>query len=168
MSRLNLPPTPEGQDELPEIVRVWGLRPDMGEAVQQLSIAVYSKSKLPARVREAARMKVARINQCAVCMGWRIPELAEQGVDEELYAHVDDPTHPQYSAQERLAIEYAERFALDHTSIDDDFFARLREHFTDEEILDLGICVGNWVAFGRLTMVLDLDEACAVRPRTLA
>ena len=36
---------------------------------------------------------------------------------------------------------------------------------TDPEILDLTICVGNWLAFGRLTMVLDLDEACAVRPR---
>ena len=166
MSRLNLPPTPEGQDELPEIVRVWGLRPEMGEAVQQLSIAVYSNSKLPARVREAARMKVARINQCSVCMGWRIPELAEQGVDEELYAHVSEwRDHPSYSEQERLAIQYAEMFCLDHRNIDDAFFARLKEHFTDPEILDLTICIGNWVAFGRLTMLLDLDEACEVRPR---
>jgi len=25
------------------------------------------------------------------------------------------------------------------------------------------VCIGNWMAFGRLTMVLDLDEACEVR-----
>ena len=163
MARLELP-----ESEHPEIVTVWGLRPEMGEAVQKLSYAVYSQSQLPARVREAARMRIAQINGCMVCMGWRIPELAEQGVDEELYAHVDNPAHPQYSAQERMAIEYAERFALDHRSMDDDFFARLKEVFTDAEILDLGICVGNWVAFGRLTMVLDLDEACEVRPRATA
>jgi alkylhydroperoxidase family enzyme len=126
---------------------------------------VYSQSALPARVREAARMRIAQINDCAVCRGWRIPELAEQGVDEELYAHVDDPDRGAYSDQERLAIEFAERYALDHRSLDDAFFARLREQFTDPEILDLAICVGNWLAFGRLTMVLDLDEACAVRPR---
>jgi len=137
----------------------------MGEAVQRLSYAVYSQSALPARVREAARMRIAHVNDCAVCRGWRIPELAEQGVDEELYAHVADPDAGDYSAQERLAIEFAERYALDHRSLDDAFFARLREHFTDAEILDLSICVGNWLAFGRLTMVLDLDEACAVRPR---
>jgi alkylhydroperoxidase family enzyme len=160
MARLEMP-----DGDQPEIVRVWGLRPEMGEAVQRLSYAVYSQSALPARVREAARMRIAQINDCAVCRGWRIPELAEQGVDEELYAHVADPDAGDYSAQERLAIEFAERYALDHRSLDDAFFARLREHFTDAEILDLSICVGNWLAFGRLTMVLDLDEACAVRPR---
>jgi alkylhydroperoxidase family enzyme len=160
MARLEMP-----DGDQPEIVRVWGLRPEMGEAVQRLSYAVYSQSALPARVREAARMRIAHVNDCAVCRGWRIPELAEQGVDEELYAHVDDPEAGSYSDQERLAIEFAERFALNHRSIDDAFFARLREHFTDAEILDLSICVGNWLAFGRLTMVLDLDEACAVRPR---
>jgi alkylhydroperoxidase family enzyme len=90
--------------------------------------------------------------------------LRDQGVTEELYAHVaEHRTHPEYSEPERIAIEYAERFALDHRSIDDAFFARLREQFTDPEILDLTICIGNWMAFGRLTMVLDLDEACEVR-----
>ncbi len=161
MARLELP-----AGDQPEIVRVWSLRPEMGAAVQGLSYAVYSKSELPARVREAARMRIAHINDCDVCRGWRIPELAAQGVDEELYAHVDAPEQGEYSPQERLAIEFADRFALDHRSLDDAFFARLREHFTDPEILDLGICVGNWVGFGRLTMVLDLDEACAVRPRS--
>jgi alkylhydroperoxidase family enzyme len=110
-------------------------------------------------------MRIAQINDCAVCRGWRIPELAEQGVDEALYEHVEHPDDGDYSAAERLAIEYAERYALDHRSIDDAFFARLREQFTDPEILDLTICLGNWLGFGRLTMVLDLDEACAVRPR---
>ena len=160
MSRLELP-----DGDQPEIVRVWGLRPEMGKAVQGISYAVYSQSRLPARVREAARMRIAQINDCVVCRGWRIPELAEQGVTEELYEHVDDPDAGDYSEQERLAIEFAERFALHHRSLDDAFFARLRERFTDPEILDLTICVGNWLAFGRLTMVLDLDEACATRPR---
>jgi alkylhydroperoxidase family enzyme len=86
--------------------------------------------------------------------------LAEQGVTEELYAHVAEHGHPEYSAQEQVAIEYAEKFALDHLSLDDAFFARLREQFTDAEILDLTVCTGNWLAFGRLMQVLKLDVAC--------
>jgi AhpD family alkylhydroperoxidase len=164
MARIEIP-----DGDRPEIERVWSIAPDLGTTVGTLSMQVNGKDRiLPWRVREAARMKIAHINGCSVCMGWRTPALAKHGVDEELYAHVDDPEHAGYSTQEGLAIEYAEKFALDHMSIDDDFFARLREHFTDAEILDLGICVGNWVAFGRLTMVLDLDEACAVRPRATA
>lgn len=91
--------------------------------------------------------------------------MAEQGVDEELYAHVTEHSHPQYSAQEQVAIEYAERFALDHLAIDDEFWARLRAEFTDPEIVDLTICIGNWLGFGRLTQVLELDVACEVDPR---
>lgn len=86
--------------------------------------------------------------------------MAEQGVDEELYAHVTEHGHPAYSAQEQVAIEYAERFALDHLNIDEAFWARLRAQFTDAEILDLTICIGNWLAFGRLTQVLHLDTEC--------
>jgi alkylhydroperoxidase family enzyme len=93
-------------------------------------------------------------------LGWRIPQLAEQGVTEELYAHVAEHGHPEYSPAEQVAIEYAERFALDHLSIDDAFFSRLREHFSDADILDLTICIGNYLAFGRLTQVLKLDVAC--------
>ena len=81
---------------------------------------------------------------------------------EDLYAHVTEHGHAEYSAQEQVAIEYAERFALDHLSIDDAFWARLREQFTDAEILDLTICTGNWLAFGRLTQVLHLDVVCDV------
>ena len=88
--------------------------------------------------------------------------MAEQGVNEELYAHVAEHGHPEYSAQEQVAIEYAERFALDHLGIDDEFWARLRERFTDPEVLDLSICIGNWLAFGRLTQVLHLDVVCEI------
>ena len=73
--------------------------------------------------------------------------MAEQGVTEELYAHVAEHGHPEYSAAEQVAIEYAEKFALDHLSIDDAFFARLRAHFSDADILDLTICIADFMGF---------------------
>jgi AhpD family alkylhydroperoxidase len=164
MARIEIP-----AGDRPEIERVWSIVPDLGATVGTLSMQVYANDRLlPWRVREAARMAIAHINGCNVCMGWRIPDLADEGVDEELYAHVEEPRHPGYSAQESLAIEYAEKFATDHRSIDDAFFARLEEHFSDPEILELTICIGDWMAFGRLTAVLDLDEACAWAPAARA
>jgi len=82
-----------------------------------------------------------------------------------MYAHVAEyGDRDEYSERERLAIEYAERFALDHLGIDDAFFERLREHFADDEILDLTICIADFLGFGRLTQVLKLDQSCAVDP----
>jgi alkylhydroperoxidase family enzyme len=89
--------------------------------------------------------------------------LAEQGVTEDMYAHVaEHRDHDEYSDGERVAIEYAERFALDHLAIDDEFFARLHEHFSDADILDLTICIADFLAFGRLTEVLRLDQECSL------
>lgn len=46
--------------------------------------------------------------------------------------------------------------------MDDAFFERLRAHFDDEEILDLGISVSTFLVMGRLTRVLGVQESCAL------
>lgn len=61
MARINIP---DGDE--PEIYRVWALRPELGQPVAELSDAVYSKSQLPARAREAVRMRIAQINDCHI------------------------------------------------------------------------------------------------------
>ncbi len=146
-----------------EVERAWSLRPDVGGAVETIITAATVRSKLAPRVREAARMRIAQVNQCQVCLGFRMPALERHGVTEDFYAGVasakDDP---QYSDAERLAIEYAERFALAHLTIDDAFMDRLREHFDDEDIFDLTILLAECLGFGRLTQVLQLDHACEV------
>ena len=38
----------------------------LGRPVAELSAAVYGESKLPARVRESVRMRIAQINQCPI------------------------------------------------------------------------------------------------------
>jgi alkylhydroperoxidase family enzyme len=89
--------------------------------------------------------------------------LAEQGVTENMYTHVaEHRDNPEYSDAEQVAIEYAERFALDHLAIDDEFFGRLHQHFSDADILDLTICIADFLAFGRLTEVLRLDQECSL------
>lgn len=61
MARIDIP-AGEGGDA----VQVWSLRPEMGKAVGRLSDAAYNKSVLPVRVREAARMRIAQLNDCPV------------------------------------------------------------------------------------------------------
>ena len=62
------------------------------------------------------------------------------------------------SPEEQLAVEYAERFATDHQSIDDAFFVRLRQCFSDPEILDLTICLSAFLGLGRTLRALGITE----------
>ena len=160
MPRLEIP---DGKAD-PE-VRMWALRPEMGVGAAALSHAVYDQSIIPVRERELARMRIAQINDCAICQQWRKTPGAAGALTEDDFAHVEEwETYPGYSERERLAIEYAERFALHHRGIGDEFFARLRNEFGDAEILDLTVCIGAWIALGRTMHVLGIDDSCRVRP----
>jgi len=154
---------PEGKSD-PE-VRMWKLRPEMGMGAGTLSHAVYEQSILPVRERELARMRIAQINDCAICQQWRKTAGTAEALTEDDFANVMEyRTYPGYSERERLAVEYAERFALAHTEIDDAFFDRLRAEFTDAEILDLTVCIGAWLALGRTMNVLGIDDSCRIHP----
>jgi AhpD family alkylhydroperoxidase len=154
---------PDGKSD-PE-VRMWKLRPEMGMGAGTLSHAVYEQSILPVRERELARMRIAQINDCAICQQWRKTEGTAEALTEADFAHVADwRTYAGYSDRDRLAIEYAERFALDHLNLDDEFFARFRGAYTDAEVLDLTVCIGAWIGLGRTMNVLGIDESCRIQP----
>ena len=156
MPRIDIP---DGKAD-PE-VRVWALRPEMGMGAAALSHAIYDESIVPVRERELARMRIARINDCAICQQWRSTPGAEGRLTEDEYAHVESwPSYAGYSDRERIAIEYAEKFALDHHALDDEFYGRLRSLYSDAEVLDLTVCIGGWLALGRTLHVLGIDESC--------
>lgn len=67
-----------------------------------------------------------------------------------------------FSPREQLALEYAELMAINHHAIDDVFFERLHTEFSDPEIVELGMLIGQFIGVGRLLMALDLE------PRTCA
>lgn len=79
----------------------------------------------------------------------------DNGLTEEKIAQLDAPTND-FSNRERLALQFAERLAVDHHTIDAPFFDLLRTEFNDAEILELGMMAGQYIGFGRLLKVLDL------------
>jgi alkylhydroperoxidase family enzyme len=82
-----------------------------------------------------------------------------QGLTDELYGsvqHYHDDSR--FTERERLAAEYAERFAIDHTAIDDDLWGRLRAAYTDAELLELTVTIGFCVGLGRAFQVLGIER----------
>ena len=133
------------------------LRPEIGVGMGTLSSAVYEKSKLDLREREAARWTIALINDCVVCQNTRAKRADDAGIDEGFYGEVTSwRTSANLTGRERLAAEFAFRFALDHQAMDDDFWRRLHAEFKDDEIADLTMCCGAWLGMGRMLAVLGV------------
>ena len=136
----------------------WALhRPEMAAGMGALSEAVYGNTQLPVREREAARYTIAMINDCAVCQDTRARDGVSKGADEPFYAEATDwRSATQLSARERAAAEFAERFALNHLTMDDAYWDGLRALFGEDELADLTICCGMWLGMGRVLAVLGI------------
>ncbi len=136
----------------------WALqRPEMAKGMGKLSEAVYGHSQLPVREREAARYVIALVNHCVVCQDTRAERGTEEGIDDGFYGElVDWRSSVALTDRERLAAEFAERFALDHQTMDDAFFDRMRTGFSDDELADLVICCGMFLGMGRAMAVVGV------------
>jgi AhpD family alkylhydroperoxidase len=161
VARIDVPDGPGG-----EAAMIWTLRPQLGGMVERMIRGAYQQSILPPDERELARMRIAQINDCVACAGFRAQSVLDAGPNApapELYDNVADyASYPGYTPRQRLAIEFAERFATDHASMDDAFFERLRGPFSDEEVLDLTLCVAVFLGLGRSLTVLGVDQSCAI------
>ncbi|MGB1562696.1 MAG: carboxymuconolactone decarboxylase family protein [Sinimarinibacterium flocculans] len=141
------------------------LRPDMAPGLVAFSEAVYGRSQLPRRVQEIARMRIAVANECEVCRNARYAEAQADGIDEAFYADVPRwRESARFDLREKLAAEYAERFATDHVALraDDDFWQRMRAAYGDAEIVDLAMCCALWLGTGRTMRTLDVGQSCAL------
>ncbi len=47
-------------------------------------------------------------------------------------------------------------------SCDDAFFERLADHFDDSLVRDLTFCIGGWLGMGRITRIINRDNACPI------
>ncbi|OMB80925.1 carboxymuconolactone decarboxylase family protein [Mycolicibacterium conceptionense] len=144
----------------------WILKsPEIGTAMANFTNAVYTKGRLPLRVRELARMVIALDNECAVCQNTRDSDGAAAGVDEDLYDHAAEwQTWSGYTAQERIAAEFAHRFATGHTELrdDEDFWERAGEQFDAELLTDLALSCAMWLGMGRMLRTLDIGQTCKI------
>ena len=68
-----------------------------------------------------------------------------------------------YSDAERTAIEYCEKFAIDHMAIDQRLIDRLVDLYGEDLLMDMTISIGCWIAFGRLNEVFGAEVSCPVR-----
>jgi alkylhydroperoxidase family enzyme len=142
----------------------------IGGAAAKFSNTAYYASTLSPREFEIVRMRIAQINDCRVCQTFRAPRdvvgrFDEDSVPEDVYEHVGDPAWSGFSERERLAMEFTERFVLDHLAMSEDaaFWGRLHEHFTDDELVELACCAGAHMVNGRINRVFDVEGDCSIR-----
>jgi AhpD family alkylhydroperoxidase len=146
------------------LTRYFAHCPEQALGLMGFGGALKRNRTLPDRLVELVRLRVAFFNQCRSCMAIRYSDAVADGVTEGLVCSLERPQEAEnLSAAEKVAIRYGELMATDHLAIDDDIYADLRAHFSEAQIVELGMTVAFFVGFGRLAatwhMVEELPEA---------
>jgi AhpD family alkylhydroperoxidase len=133
--------------------------PGMAKALNGFAGAMFGASTLPRRLLELVRLRVAFHNQCRSCMAIRYASAVADGLDEGAVCSLEKPFEASdLSEREKAAIAYADIASTNHFAINDDTFAELRRHFSEAEIVELGMFVAYFIGFGRLAASWDMVE----------
>jgi AhpD family alkylhydroperoxidase len=159
-SRLKAAIQPEQLTELEQgLSRYFAHCPDLALGMMSFGRALKVSRTLPERLVELVRLRVAFFNQCRSCMAIRYRDAVADGLTEDLVCSLERPEEADdLSDAEKAAIAYGELMATDHLAIDDAMYGRLREHFSEAQIVELGMVCAFFVGFGRLAATYHMVE----------
>jgi len=141
------------------LMRMFAHTPGQAKGLAAFGGALKINRTLPERLVELVRLRVAFHNQCKSCMAIRYQDALDAGLNEDLVCSLENPVEADnLSAAEKAAIAYGEAFATNHLSIDDDTYDGLREHFSEAQVVELGLTVAFFVGFGRLAATWNMIE----------
>ncbi len=146
------------------LMRMFAHCPGIAKGLAGFGGALKMNRTLPDRLVELVRLRVAFHNQCRSCMAIRYTDAVDDGVTEDLVCSLEKPMEaPDLTDAEKVAIRYGELMATNHLAIDDALYEELHKHFSEDQVVELGMTVGFFVGFGRLAatwhMVEELPDA---------
>jgi uncharacterized peroxidase-related enzyme len=114
---------------------------------------------LPKRYLELAIVTVSKLNECGYCVTHHKPFLAVEGISPAAADRVlDYADHPEFNAIDRLVIEYTIAAWNDPHRLRDRLFDRLREHFSEAEIVELTLRITLCGFFNKFNDALQIEE----------
>jgi AhpD family alkylhydroperoxidase len=125
---------------------------------------------LPHKLKEMCRIKISVAHQCGYCSTVRSNVAKAEGLTEDMIDDLFDYAGSKhFSGREKAALHYAGLFKQGEHAIDkDEVYTDLAKHFSDEEIIELGLFCAEVDGVGKFVKslnVLSWEEACELNPK---
>lgn len=141
------------------VARIMSRLPDVAAAVGGLTNALRETGALSPRLMELVRLRIAFHNQCRSCMSIRYQSAIDDGLTEDAVCSLEQPAEAaDLSDAERAALRFADLFATNHLAVDDAVYDELRNHFSEDQLVALGLHCALCVGLGRLAATWHVVE----------
>ncbi len=128
----------------------------MGEFYQK----VFFGGEVPQRYKQLARLRLSLLHGCQTCNRQNIPGALGAGFTQPQLDALAREDFTPFTEAERAVIDYASQVAL--TNMDGELtparFRALRAHFTEAQILELGVAMAVISGMAKLSFVLNLVD----------
>ena len=116
---------------------------------------------------ELVKMRASQINHCAYCIDMHSKDARAGGETEQrLYALSAWRETPFFTPRERAALEWTEALTLiAGNDVPDDLYARVREHFSETEMVNLSLAIIGINGWNRLAIPFRSVPGSYQRPR---
>ena len=145
----------------PTFVEVFASNPEMLDFVMNRFYAgIFFGGRVDQRYKQLARLELSLLHGCRTCNKQNVPGALEAGItQQQVDAMLDFESGP-FTEAEKAVIAYAREVAL--TNLDGrmtpELHRRLATHFSQPEILELGVVMAVISGMAKLSFVLDLVE----------
>lgn len=130
-------------------------QPDALVGFLRLYGTLWSHGRLPQSVKEVARLRNARVTDCAYCRNVRFDGAVADGLTEDRVASIDDgyETAADLTAREKVVIGFTDEF-LAGRSPSGELRTAMLAHFTPEEIVELAAGLALFLGFSKIAVAL--------------
>jgi AhpD family alkylhydroperoxidase len=139
----------------------------MPKAIQAMSSIVkhVNSCGLDHRMLELVKLRTSQLNGCAYCIDMHTKDARAAGETEQRLYLVDAWREaPLYTDRERAALEWTEAVTrVPGGQVPDEVFAAARQHFSEEELVNLTIAIIATNGFNRLNIAFR-PEVGGYRP----
>jgi len=130
-----------------DMVMTMAMYPPLLEAMEALGTAVYPSGSLPRELKELIILQSSINNSCQFCVNSHIDIAKGLGISDDPVGMLEDRATllPAYKS----ALAYLDAIFEDSNRVPDSVFDRLRDHYSEPEIVELTFLIGyinmlNW------------------------
>lgn len=121
-----------------EPVEIWAYKPRLMMAMGRFNGAIRKPGALEQRIRQLCELKGSAMIGCEFCVDLGSQICRKSGfTDEELLAIPRYQSSELFNEREKVALDYTVAVMRTPVEVTDELFARLQEHFTTEQIVEL-------------------------------
>jgi alkylhydroperoxidase family enzyme len=149
-----------------EMIQAMCLHSEILRCFGEWGKGVYPGGLLERSIKEFIILEASRRNNCQFCRQSHIDFIRNLGIAVDPLATVIDPASHQRTEREKLAIEYTGLAMTRSNDIPDEFFAKLKNNFTDPEIVEMTFTIGmiNLLNMFNNCLQVRYHSECALMP----